>query len=66
MTSWEKEKAYRVRRAAALGAEMDAAIESLDEERFTKAFQTALNYMRRKEHTAYMIRFIIARKGATK
>ena len=59
MTSWDKEKAYTAKRAAELGAEMDAAIEAFDKDRFEAAFQTSLRYMTKKQRSVYYKRFLI-------
>jgi len=56
--TWEREKAYMEKRAKALGAEMDQAIESADKDRFEKAFVTAMRYMKKKERGTYYRRFI--------
>ena len=58
MTAWEKEKAYKARKAQEYGAEMDAAIEAVDKDRFNAAFGKSFNYMRKRQHDEYMKRFI--------
>lgn len=56
--TWEQEKTYRQRRAKQLSEEMDQAIDNRDKERFIKAFQTAMNYMTKKERDPYFKRFL--------
>ena len=56
--TWEKEKAYRAKRAVTLGAELDRAIENADKEAFGQAYRTALGYMTKAERTTYMKRFL--------
>ena len=58
MMNWEQEKAWRAKRAAALGTEMDQAIEAADKERFQDAFVKAMNYMKKKDRIAYYKRFL--------
>jgi len=62
--TWEQEKAYRAKRAQALGVEMDAAIESMDRERFEKAHTTAMLYMKKKERSDYYKRFLMKMREA--
>lgn len=59
MTNWEKEKAYAAKRAAELGAEMDAAIEAFDQNRFDAAYQTSMRYMTKKQRSGYHRRFLL-------
>ena len=56
--TWEQEKAYRARRAAVLGEELEAAIRDLDKDRFQRAFTTAINYMNKPERSSYYRRFL--------
>lgn len=56
--TWEQEKAYCARRAEALGAEMDAAIETGDRDRFTAAYQKAMRYMTVKQRSTYFTRWL--------
>ncbi len=56
--TWAQEKAYTARRAEALGAEMDAAIETGDRDRFTAAYQTAMRYMTVKQRSVYFRRWL--------
>ena len=56
--TWAQEKAYNARRAEALGAEMDAAIEAGDHDRFTAAYQTAMRYMTVKQRSVYFRRWL--------
>lgn len=58
MTAYEKEKAYCARRAAELTAEMEAAIETKDRERFKAAYGASARYMRQKERKPLYIRFL--------
>ena len=60
MMNWSKEKEYCAHRATQLGAEMDAAIEACDKERFDIAWQKSLRYMGKKERSRYYKRFMIA------
>lgn len=62
--AWEQEKAYCAKRAQELGAEMDAAIENMDRERFEKAYTTAMRYMKKKERSDYYKRFLMKMKEA--
>ena len=64
MSSWEKEKAYVARRADALEAEMRAAIEDLDKERFNKAWMTASRYMTAKRRKGLFNEFVVASHNA--
>lgn len=56
--TWEQEKAYTVRKAQEYGAEMDAAIETVDKDRFNAAFMKSLRYMSKHQQDDYMKRFI--------
>ena len=56
--SWAMEKAYVEKRARELGSEMDEAIRTRDKEQFRRAFQTAMQYLRRKELGEYLRRFV--------
>lgn len=58
MKTWEREKAYCRKRASELKTEMEAAIETSDKERFTKAYQTAMRYMTKKELKPLYMGFI--------
>ena len=60
MTKWEKQKAYAKRRAAALGKEMDQAIEAFDRDRFEQAHSKAVIYMSSKERGVYHRRYLEA------
>ena len=62
--TWEQEKAYCAQRAQELGAEMDAAIETMDRERFDKAHTTAMRYMKNKERSDYYKRFLTKMREA--
>lgn len=62
--TWEQEKAYCAKRAQELGAEMDAAIENVDRERFDKAYTTAMRYMKNKERSSYYKRFLTKMREA--
>lgn len=56
--TWEQEKAYARKRAQVLAAEMDAAIEANDRNRFEAAYQTSMRYMTVKERSVYYLRFL--------
>jgi len=58
MTAYEKEKAYCARRAAELTAEMEAALEAKDPERFKVAYSASARYMRQKERKPLYLRFL--------
>ena len=58
--TWEQEKAYRERRAQQAIAEMEAAISTVDTERFLKAWGTAMRYMNKKQRGTYYIRMLQA------
>lgn len=58
MTTWEKEKAYCEKRAIALRAEMETAIQNRDKEKFEFACKTAMRYMSKKELRTYYRRFL--------
>lgn len=60
--TWEQEKAYCAKRASELKTEMEAAIAASDKERFTKAFETAQRYMKKKELKSLFVAMV--RKGA--
>lgn len=47
--NWEQEKVYCKKRAKELKTEMEAATAASNEERFIKAYQTAMRYMTKKE-----------------
>lgn len=61
--TWEQEKAYCAKRAQELAAEMETAIETVDEEKFTAAYQTAMRYMNKKQRSPYYMRFLMARRA---
>lgn len=56
--TWEQEKAYRARRAAQATAEMDAAIETGDKDRFLAAWDVAMRYMNARQRDPYYIRML--------
>lgn len=58
MTAYEKEKAYCARRAAELTAEMEAALETGDRERFKAAYGPSARYMRQKDRKPLYMRFL--------
>ena len=62
--TWEKEKAYRAKRAAQAAAEMDAAIADCDKSRFLAAWDVAMRYMTGKERRPYYIRMLERRSNA--
>ena len=57
MTSWEKEKVRKARRAMELAAEMDMAIGTGNEAAFREAFEKAQTCMKRRDLKRYMMRF---------
>lgn len=61
--TWEKEKAYRARRAEQLKANMLAAIEAGDREAFASAYSTALNYASKKELSPYYRKYLDSRRA---
>ena len=60
--NWEQEKVYCKKRAKELKTEMEAATAASNEERFIKAYQTAMRYMTKKELKPLYMSFI--RKAA--
>lgn len=62
--TWEQEKAYRERRAQQAIAEMEAAISTVDIDRFSKAWEVAMMYMNVRRRNQYYIRMLQARKEA--
>lgn len=56
--SWKQEKAYCARRAQELGAEMEAAIERGDRERFKAAYEASARYMTQAQRRRIYIRFL--------
>ena len=59
MTTWEKEKACKARRAAALATEMESAIEALDKSRFLEAYQKSFSYMKKAVRSHYYRTFLL-------
>lgn len=53
--NWEQEKVYCKKRAKELKTEMEAAVAASNEERFIKAYQTAMRYMTKKELKPFCI-----------
>ena len=66
MYSWEKEKAYKARRAAAAAEEMEAAIATVDLQRFLAAHEVAMRYMNAKPRGQYYRRMLAASSAARK
>lgn len=66
MYSWEKEKAYKAKRAAAAAQEMEAAIEAVDLPRFLAAYETAMRYMNARPRNQYYRRMLAASSAARK
>ena len=62
--TWAQEKAYRERRAQQAIAEMEAAISTVDIDRFSKAWEVAMMYMNVRRRNPYYIRMLQARKEA--
>ena len=58
--TWEREKAYRAKRAQQIIAEMEAAIETGDKNRFVKAYESAMRYMTKKQRNPYYLRALAA------
>ena len=58
MKTWEQEKTYCAKRAQELEAELEAAIESHDKERFNRAYATAMRYMKHSQLAEFMRRFV--------
>ena len=63
MGNWEREKACKARRALALGAEMDAAIEAADRERFEAVYYKTFHCMNAKVRKSYYKRFLTQMAG---
>ena len=61
--SYAKEKAYCERRAEQFTAEMEAAIISVDKERFLTAYQASARYMRKSLRDGLYRRFLAANKA---
>ena len=59
MGNWEKEKARDAKRALALGAEMDAAIDAADRERFEEVYNKTFHCMGAKQRKSYHKRFLM-------
>ena len=62
ISAWEKEKAYRAKRAAGLAVELKQAIADKDQATFANAYTAALRYMPAKERKEYMMQFLAAMK----
>ena len=56
--AWEREKAYRERRAAQAAVDMEKAITDADRAEFEKAWASAMRYMRVRERNVYYRRFL--------
>lgn len=56
--SYEKEKAYRERRAQALVSEMEAALAANDAERFKAAYESSRRYLTKKQRMPLYIRYL--------
>lgn len=63
MKTWAQEKAYNERRAQQLCAEMEAAIETNDTQRFLAAYERSFRYMTKKQRSPFYIRMIERRKS---
>ena len=59
MSTWEAEKARNARRAAELAAEMQAAIETLDQPRFAAAYSQSMRYMKKRVRSYYFKTFCL-------
>ena len=62
--TWEKEKAYRTRRAEKLKADMLVAIENGDRDAFSATYSKALNYASKKELSPYYRMWLDSRRKA--
>lgn len=58
--AWEKEKAYRKRRAEGIACELEQAIANRDRDGFSKAYSIAMRYMTKRERAPYYKRFLTA------
>ena len=58
-TAWEKEKARNARHAAECAAEMQAAIETLDRDRFLTAYEKSMRYMKKRVRSHYYLTFLL-------
>lgn len=56
--TYQKEKEYCARRAQELTAEMEAAIETKDREKFKAAYTTSARYMTQKQRRPLYMRFM--------
>lgn len=56
--SWEKEKAYCERRAQEFAAEMEAAVDAADRDRFLAAFRDSARYLSRKQRNQFYLQFL--------
>lgn len=61
--SYAKEKAYCEKRAQQFTAEMEAAIASVDKDRFLTAYQASARYMRKSLRDGLYRRFLAAHKA---
>ena len=61
--SWIKEKARNERKATEFTAEMEAAIATLDKDRFLTAHEKSARYMRKRLRDTYYRQFLAANKA---
>lgn len=61
--SYAKEKAYCEKRAQQFTAEMEAAIASVDKDRFLTAYKASARYMRKSLRDGFYRRFLAAHKA---
>ena len=66
MYSWEKEKAYRERRAAAIAVELEECIATVDSTRFQQVYENAMRYMNGKTRAGYYRRMLEADRDKRK
>ena len=57
--TWELEKARNARHAAECAAEMQAAIETLDQDRFAAAYTKSMRYMKKRIRSHYYKTFLL-------
>ena len=61
--TWDREKAYNLKRSAELMQEMDLAILTMDKVRFQRAYETATRYVDRKNLGEYMKKYAACMAG---
>lgn len=63
MTNWEKEKAYRARRADELKEDMAEAIRCKQDSEFKRLFKVSGGYLKRKEQAQIMREYVESRRA---